>query len=356
MSTPSPQYCRLDLAPPLADRFIVGVAPIDYGPVLLLKPFGFHLAMDTLPSGEDAGLQVRLSCVRLSPSCPGRRLHTFRSLRPARHYPRLWIWRSSFERQRDFNPPEPRAAQHTLSASLTAIRSSGLPRRVGLSDLTSHRLNRTALPCSHGILRLHASGTNPGSIPGHSPYRSLGFCLPHRAIGSATSTTIDFGVIFPFTRVPAYNLPVYASQCCRSHHARLGTRLRATLCRGRHCRRLNSMSFQGATLTEPCVSLSTHTARATHEGCRLPPTPSSSSRYRLAKQVGTSDLLPWLHGHYPVSSLLRSSPPLVGALVLSASWGFHLYLSLGITDPVLTFRTKAQIRVMPPIHRTPHGQ
>src|SRR5215472_6425377 len=38
--------------PPLADRFILGVAPIDYGPGLLLRPFGFHLAMDTLPSGE----------------------------------------------------------------------------------------------------------------------------------------------------------------------------------------------------------------------------------------------------------------------------------------------------------------
>ena len=41
-----------DLAPPLADRFIVGAAPIDYGPVLLLMPFGFHLAMNTLPSRE----------------------------------------------------------------------------------------------------------------------------------------------------------------------------------------------------------------------------------------------------------------------------------------------------------------
>jgi hypothetical protein len=28
------------------------VAPIDYGPVLLLMPFGFHLTMDTLPSGD----------------------------------------------------------------------------------------------------------------------------------------------------------------------------------------------------------------------------------------------------------------------------------------------------------------
>jgi hypothetical protein len=35
----------------LADRFIFGVAPIDYSPALLLMPFGFHLAMDTLPSG-----------------------------------------------------------------------------------------------------------------------------------------------------------------------------------------------------------------------------------------------------------------------------------------------------------------
>jgi hypothetical protein len=49
MRAPSSQKCRLDLAPPLADRFILGF-PIDYGPVLLLMLFGFHLAMDTLPS------------------------------------------------------------------------------------------------------------------------------------------------------------------------------------------------------------------------------------------------------------------------------------------------------------------
>jgi len=38
------------------------------------------------------------------------------------------------------------------------------------------------------------------------------------------------------------------------------------------------------------------------------------------------DLLPLLHGHYPVSSLLRSSAPLVGVSVLSASWVIHLCL------------------------------
>ena len=50
MRSPSSQKCRLDLAPPLADRFILGF-PIDYGPVLLLMPFGFHITVDTLPSG-----------------------------------------------------------------------------------------------------------------------------------------------------------------------------------------------------------------------------------------------------------------------------------------------------------------
>jgi hypothetical protein len=55
MRTPSPPYCGLDLAPPLADRFVIGAAPIDYGPVLLLMPFGFHLAVDTLPSEDLRG-------------------------------------------------------------------------------------------------------------------------------------------------------------------------------------------------------------------------------------------------------------------------------------------------------------
>ena len=116
MRTPSPPYCRLDLIPPSADRFISGVAPIDYGPILLLKPFRFHLAMDTLPSGvlRNGGFRSALICFQLSLSCPFRLLHTFPSLRPARHYPRFRIRRSSSERRRDFNPPEQRAAQRTL--------------------------------------------------------------------------------------------------------------------------------------------------------------------------------------------------------------------------------------------------
>src|SRR4051812_24102807 len=104
-----------------AVRFIFGVAPIDYSPVLLLMPFGFHLAMDTLPSGElqVLGFRSALACVRLSLSCPFKLLHTFHLPRPTRHYPRLRIQRSSFERRRDFNPPEQRAAQRTLRSDPT---------------------------------------------------------------------------------------------------------------------------------------------------------------------------------------------------------------------------------------------
>ena len=72
-------------------------------------------------------LQVRLGRLRLSPACPFRLLHTFLSLRPARHYPRLWIQRSSSERRRDLNPPDLGAAQRTLCPLLTsAPRSSRL--------------------------------------------------------------------------------------------------------------------------------------------------------------------------------------------------------------------------------------
>ena len=73
---------------------------LDYGPAVLLMPFGFHLAVDTLPSG--------VPLVR----------------RPARHYPRFWIWRPSSERQRDSNPPDLCAARRTLWPRLTPAASA----------------------------------------------------------------------------------------------------------------------------------------------------------------------------------------------------------------------------------------
>src|SRR5271166_5700166 len=79
------------------------------------------------PKHAERWLQVSLACLRLSPSCPKRPLHTFLSLRPARRYPRFWIRRSSSERRRDFNPPDLGAAQRTLRRLLTSARwSEGL--------------------------------------------------------------------------------------------------------------------------------------------------------------------------------------------------------------------------------------
>ena len=71
--------------------------PLDYGPVFLLMPFGSHLTVDTLPSEVPPAVALAL-CF----------------LRPARNYPRFWIWRPSFGCQRDLNPPGRRAAQHAL--------------------------------------------------------------------------------------------------------------------------------------------------------------------------------------------------------------------------------------------------
>src|SRR5215469_5308729 len=82
MRTPSPHICGLDLAPPLADRFVSGF-PLDYGPVLLRRPFGFPSRWTPCPPETyRRWLQVHLGCIRLSLSCPCRLLHTFLLLRP----------------------------------------------------------------------------------------------------------------------------------------------------------------------------------------------------------------------------------------------------------------------------------
>jgi hypothetical protein len=91
------------------------------------------------PQNPERRLQVPLGCFRLSPSCPFRSLHTFLSLGPTRRYTRLWIWRPSSERQRDFNPPEPCAAQRTLRGRSdfpsTPLASFGLRERFRLFAL-----------------------------------------------------------------------------------------------------------------------------------------------------------------------------------------------------------------------------
>ena len=112
---------------------------------LRIPPHDGHPAFRELRSG---GSRSALVCFRLSPSCPFRPLHTFHSSRPARHYPRFWIQRSSFERRRDLNPPDQRAAQRTLCRSPTPLQracpSFGFdPSRTGLRPHRSQALRRS---------------------------------------------------------------------------------------------------------------------------------------------------------------------------------------------------------------------
>src|SRR5437870_8471929 len=85
--------------------------------------------------------------------------------------------------------------------------------------------------------------------------------------------------------------------------------------------------FHPEPLTEPCVTISRHTARAIHRG--LPPS-ATTSRFLLlpVDQVDhdANGPPPSLRGHYSASSLLRDSPPLPCVSVLSASRGCRLCL------------------------------
>src|SRR6266849_1856078 len=79
-------------------------------------------------------------------------------------------------------------------------------------------------------------------------------------------------------------------------------------------------AFLTQPLTEPCVTVSSHTARAIPG--KLPPSVPTAGFLLLPVDHTSRDadgLSPLLHGHCPASSLLRDSPPLPGASVLSAS-------------------------------------
>jgi len=79
--------------------------------------------------------------------------------------------------------------------------------------------------------------------------------------------------------------------------------------------------FHPEPLTDPCLTVSHHTARAIPESCRPPPEPAGSSCFQLAHCCSSADdPPPSLHGHYSVSSLLRGGPPFDVASVLSLSW------------------------------------
>src|SRR6201998_4534183 len=69
----------------------VGIAPVDYDPVVPLKPFGPRLAADALPSENSPmaapGQPICIPAFAVVPSLS----IPFHHLRPVRHYPHLWI-------------------------------------------------------------------------------------------------------------------------------------------------------------------------------------------------------------------------------------------------------------------------
>ena len=112
---PSPPYCGLDHSPSLADRFILGLAPFDYDPVVLLKPSGPRLAAGALPSRNfcndgsrsaylSPGFRRRASLASpyLSSLLADEALPPSLDINPG---PRV-EW--------DFNPPETCAAKRTI--------------------------------------------------------------------------------------------------------------------------------------------------------------------------------------------------------------------------------------------------
>jgi len=128
--------------------------------------------------------------------------------RPARHYPRFWIWPSSSECQKDFNLPEQRAAQHTLRHSPTSpVRSCppcGLwPSQTGLGRWTK---TCTRSPGSRACCFSACAGsqtTQDRTI--HSRLAWLLCCLPPLGTQSA-SCSIGFSKL---------NSPAHRYLCLR---------------------------------------------------------------------------------------------------------------------------------------------
>ena len=95
---------------------------------------------------------------------------------------------------------------------MTSTRSSDPSHLLGLAGPSGLRLNRMDLPCSRCFLCLHAGGTNPGSTPSHLLWRGL--TIPPSPLRDRVgySDHVRFRGYFPVHFIPAYNLPVYASQ------------------------------------------------------------------------------------------------------------------------------------------------
>ena len=162
-----------------------------------LRPGGSPHALQTPPRGGRPALQsfrswlqLCLGRIRLSPSCPFRHLHYLSTLRPVRHYPHLLDIDPWPRAERDFNPPETRAARHALSAPRTPSRlratSAVRPYTPGLC-LTS--ATGEGLSCSALFCRKRATASHPGEVQQPLWIPAAVCCLRREMTGSALPNT-----------------------------------------------------------------------------------------------------------------------------------------------------------------------
>jgi hypothetical protein len=122
-----------------------------------IPPRGGHPVL-RLPSRQTTNLGASpWLCPSFPTSCPFRVL-LIHAPRPTRRYPRLWIWRPSSERLRDFNPPDLGAAQHTLRTSPPPQAAEPVPRGLFVGG---HAPSPLGLP----VLRTISWARMPSPLP-----------------------------------------------------------------------------------------------------------------------------------------------------------------------------------------------
>src|SRR5215831_21181094 len=165
----------------------VGIAPVDYDPVVLLKPFRPRLAADALPSKiRRWRLQVRLSVSRLSPSCLTSLSIPFHHLRPMRRYPHLWI----SARGLGLSGTSTHLTRQLSGTHYEPLRHPSAP---GLS-LTGVRLiipdHAVGLPVLRALSLCTCCRQYPGAAAGRNPRSShpAVAAFPDSAVGSACTS------------------------------------------------------------------------------------------------------------------------------------------------------------------------
>src|SRR3954451_13735164 len=134
----------------------LGIAPVDYDPVVLHKPFGPRLAYSGVPSRASSmvapGRPIRVPAFAVVPHEP---LHTFHPLWPVRRYPHLRI---------SVRGPGPSGTSTHLTRQLPGTHYGG--------SVALRLAVRRAIPHSHGAGRVERDvGASFASLNGMMSHR-----------------------------------------------------------------------------------------------------------------------------------------------------------------------------------------